>query len=358
MGIKVHVCMSPGTPPARPSLPAPTAESAGQFYSFIRAAMLKDVRRAVRQEIRSAHKKPGRKRGGRGAELRRKKDFRQEKHRRLQQSIGDRSRSSSVSSHAASAHSCSAHSSSLVQVACDGRRRKFISSSLVAWRRYTQVTRCARDYRANNSRSNRVVKPMFQCWRRSAVLTSTPYLWPDPHARDFVSTHRSMREVLARWRELTRHRVELCRISSKFALGRAWGWWCGAVYEISEACVRDLSPAVDVRTDSFHELMTYSLPLVGRHREWQEAQEFHRSCSSRGAIITCVVCPQDGPKLKRCSTCKAVWYRSRKCQSAHWPEHKGACFKPDLHLVHLLDMCSFADLQRLDLTLKVCDGDY
>merc|ERR1712195_83715 len=242
MGTQVHVCMSPGTPPALPSLPAPTAESAGQFYSFIREAMLKDVRRAVRQEIRSAHKKPGRKRGGRGAELRRKKDFRQEKLRRLRQSDADRSSSTSVSSHPASTHSCSAHSSSLVQVACDGRRRKLVSSSLVAWRRYTQVTRCARDYRANNSRSNRIanhiVKPMFQCWRRSAVLTSTPYLWPDPHARDFVSTqvNCSMREVLARWRELTRHRVELCRISSKFALGRAWGWWCDAVYDISAAC--------------------------------------------------------------------------------------------------------------------------
>ena len=353
--------MSPGTPPARPSLPAPTAESAGQFYSFIRAALLKDVRRAVRQEIHSAHK-PGRKRGGRGAELRRKKDFRQEKLRRLQQSIADRSRSTSLSSHAASTHSCSAHSSSLVQVACDGRRRKLISSSLVAWRRYTQVTRCARDYRANNSRSNRIanhiVKPMFQCWRRSAVLTSTPYLWPDPHARDFVSTqvNRSMREVLARWRELTRHRVELCRISSKFALGRAWGWWCVAVYEISAACVRDLSPAVDVRTDSFHELMTYDLPLVGRHREWQEIREFQRSCSSRGGAIACAVCCQDGSK--KCSVCKAIWYCSRECQSAHWSEHKGACLKPDLHLVHLLDMCSSDDLQRLDLTLKVCDEDY
>ena len=191
--------MSPGAPPARPSLPAPPA---GQFYSFIRSALIKDVRRAVRQEIRSAHK-PGRRRGGRGAELRRKEDFRQEKLRRLQQSIGDRSRSTSLSSHAASTHSCSAHSSSLVQVACDGRRRKFIFSSLVAWRRYSQVTRCARDYRANNSRSNHIanhiVKPVFQCWRRSAVRTSTQCLWPDLRARSFVPTRvdRPMREVLA-----------------------------------------------------------------------------------------------------------------------------------------------------------------
>jgi len=350
------VCMSPGTPPARPSLPAPTAESAGQFYSFIRAALLKDVRRAVRQEIHSAHK-PGRKRGGRGAELRRKKDFRQEKLRRLRQSDADRSHSTSVSS---PTHSCSAHSSSLVQVVCDGRRRKLISSSLVAWRRYTQVTRCARNYRSNNSRSNRTAKPMFQCWRRSAVRTSTPCLWSDPRTQSFVSTrvNHSMGVVLAQWRELTRHRVKLCRISSKFALGRAWEWWCDAVYDISAACVRDPPPEVVVRSDSYHELMTYSLPLVGRHREWQEIREFHRSCSSRGVAITCVVCPQVGSKLKRCSTCKAVWYCSRKCQSAHWSEHKGACFKPDLHLIHLLDMCSSADLQRLDLTLKVCDEDY
>merc|ERR1712195_8565 len=360
MGTQVHVCMSPGTPPALPSLPAPTAESAGQFYSFIREAMLKDVRRMMRQEIRSAHKKPGRKRGGRGAELRRKKDFRQEKLRRLRQSDADRSHSTSVSS---PTHSCSAPPSSLAQVVCDGRRRKLISSSLVAWRRYTQVTRCARDYRSNNSRSKRTVKPMFQCWRRSATAAQVELKSQVDHSmrvRSFVSTrvNRSMWVVLAQWRELTRHRVKLCRISSKFALGRAWEWWCDAVYDISAACVRDPPPAVAVRSDSYHELMTYSLPLVGRHREWQEIQEFHRSCSSRGVVITCVVCPQDGPKLKRCSTCKAVWYCSRKCQSAHWSEHTGACFKPDLHLVHLLDMCSSADLQRLDLTLKVCDEDY
>ena len=125
----------------------------GQFDSirlFMQHCSRMSAESSVRQEIGSAHK-PGRRRGGRGAELRRK-DFRQEKLRRLQQSIGDRSRSTSLSSHAASTRSCSEHSSSLVQVACDGRRRKLISSSLVAWRRYTQVTRCARDYRANNSR--------------------------------------------------------------------------------------------------------------------------------------------------------------------------------------------------------------
>merc|ERR1712195_150311 len=188
MGTQVHVCMSPGTPPALPSLPAPTAESAGQFYSFIREAMLKDVRRAVRQEIRSAHKKPGRKRGGRGAELRRKKDFRQEKLRRFRQSVADRSLSTSVSS---PTHSCSVHSSSLAQVVCDGRRRKLVSSSLVAWRRYTQVTRCARDYRSNNSRSKRTVKPMFQCWRRSATAAQVELKSQVNHSmrvRSFVST--------------------------------------------------------------------------------------------------------------------------------------------------------------------------
>ena len=107
---------------------------------------------------------------------------------------------------------------------------------------------------------------------------------------------------------------------------------------------------------SYHELMTYDLPLVGRHRGWQEIREFQRSCSARGGVIACAVCCQDGSK--KCSVCKAIWYCSKECQSAHWSEHKGACLKPDLHLVHLLDMCSSDDLQRLDLTLKVCDEDY
>ena len=107
-------------------------------------------------------------------------------------------------------HDAAVLSSAQIQAVCASHQRTHMLFSLRAWRRYTQVTRCARDYRCNNNRSNRIVKPMFQCWRRSTVRTSTPCLWPDSHARSFVSAqvNHSMRVVLAQWLELTRHRVE------------------------------------------------------------------------------------------------------------------------------------------------------
>ena len=182
----------------------------------------------------------------------------------------------------------------------------------------------------------------------------------------FNGRRQRLRGILAvrGWLKLARCRVELRRTSLAFSLRRAWVWWCSVCLIEDYVCdlfgdspgIRGPPPAVDVRTDSFHELMTYDLSLVGRHREWQEIREFQRSCSSRGGAIACAVCCQDG--LKKCSVCKAIWYCSRECQSAHWSEHKGACLKPNSHLVHLLDMCSSDDLQRLDLTLKVCDEDY
>ncbi|KIK53008.1 hypothetical protein GYMLUDRAFT_250720 [Collybiopsis luxurians FD-317 M1] len=34
---------------------------------------------------------------------------------------------------------------------------------------------------------------------------------------------------------------------------------------------------------------------------------------------------RDGEHLKRCSGCLRVWYCSKECQKAHWPEHKPRC---------------------------------
>ena len=121
---------------------------------------------------------------------RRKEVWRHERFRRLQQSVADRSRSTSVSSHAAAVHSCSAHSSSLVQVACDGRRRKLMLSSVRAWRRWAPIVRCAANYRCNMARSGNAVKPAFQSWRRFVVPLAPPqlYQYPDPHARPSVCT--------------------------------------------------------------------------------------------------------------------------------------------------------------------------
>ena len=104
-----------------------------------------------------------------------------EQLRRLRQSVGDQACHSSISALVAIWHDAAVLSSGQIQVVCASHQRTHMLFSLRAWRRYTQVTRCARDYRCNNSRSNRIVKPMFPCWRRSAVRTLTPCLWPDPH---------------------------------------------------------------------------------------------------------------------------------------------------------------------------------
>ena len=232
---------------ARPQLPAPTADpvpgQAGQFYLSIRQDLVRDVRREVRQELRSG-RRPSRKRR-RGGRKERRVYWGREQLRRLRQSVGDQACNSSISALVAIWHDAAVLSSAQIQVVCASHQRTHMLFSVRAWRRYTQVTRCACDYRCNNSRSNRIVKPMFPCWRRSAVRTSTPCLWPDPHARSFVSAqvNHSMRVMLAQWFELTRHRVELCRVSSKFTLGRAWGWWC--------ASVRTFSSVVVVHSDSF-----------------------------------------------------------------------------------------------------------
>lgn len=38
----------------------------------------------------------------------------------------------------------------------------------------------------------------------------------------------------------------------------------------------------------------------------------------------CVVCDATG-KVRHCARCKAVYYCSKECQVAHWPEHKAMC---------------------------------
>ena len=88
-----------------------------------------------------------------------------------------------------------------------------------------------------------------------------------------------MSEVLAQWLELTRHRMKLCRIFSKSALGRAWRWWYAAACVTTASSIRDISSL----SDSYREVMTHDLALVGHHRELREIQEFQRSFS--GAAV-------------------------------------------------------------------------
>ncbi|TCD61252.1 hypothetical protein EIP91_008701, partial [Steccherinum ochraceum] len=50
----------------------------------------------------------------------------------------------------------------------------------------------------------------------------------------------------------------------------------------------------------------------------REIEKSYRRCSK---------CGDQGPqvKLSLCSQCKQVFYCSKQCQKAHWPEHKGFC---------------------------------
>lgn len=38
----------------------------------------------------------------------------------------------------------------------------------------------------------------------------------------------------------------------------------------------------------------------------------------------CAKCDKDGC-TKGCGTCKSLYYCSKKCQAAHWKEHKKSC---------------------------------
>ena len=176
--------------PARPQLPAPTADpvpgQAGQFYLSIRPDLVRDVRRTVRQELRSSRRPPRkRRRGGRKG---RRVYWVRERLRQLRQSVGDRVCHSSVSALVATWHDAAvlSGSSAQIQVACASHQRGRLLFSLRAWRRWAPIVQCTAAYRCNMVRSDGVVKPAFQSWRKSVVPSAPPQLYPDPHARPFV----------------------------------------------------------------------------------------------------------------------------------------------------------------------------
>ena len=78
----------------------------------------------------------------------------------------------------------------------------------------------------------------------------------------------------------------------------------------------------------------------------------------------CACCGAKGEKLRRCTDCRAVWYCSARCQSAHWHDHqpkcKGCanCKKKDVQL-HRCAACRGAwycsvDCQRADWPRHKC----
>ena len=150
---------------ARPQLPTPTADpvpgQAGQFYLSIRQDLVRDVRRAVRQELRSG-RRPSRKRR-RGGRKERRVYWGREQLRRLRQSVGDQVCHSSISALVAIWHDAAVFSSAQIQVVCANRQRQRMISSLRAWRRWAPIVRCAAVYRYN--------------------MASSPQLYPDPLAR-------------------------------------------------------------------------------------------------------------------------------------------------------------------------------
>jgi len=389
--------------PARPQLPAPTADpdpgQAGQFYLSIRPDLVRDVRRTIRQELRSGRRPPRkRKRGGRKG---RRVYWGREQLRRLRQSVGDQVCHSSVSALVATWHDAAVLSSAQIQVACASHQRGRLLFSLRAWRRWAPIVQCTAAYRCNMVRSDGVVKPAFQSWRRSVVPSAPPQLYPDPHARPFVcapverlrievlvdvvlalpvsqllrhvklwwqqcSEYLSARLSLIQafserrqyvrnlcalrgWLVFSRRRVKGYRIASEFFLRCAWVRWCSAYWEGSACSDSALG-------ESCLELLECDPRVLDRHMEYQQLQKFQQGVRSRTGINACVVCPLPGSK--KCSQCKSVWYCSRSCQSAHWSEHKGSgCFKLDTHIVGLLDECSSTDLQYLCTAVKIND-DY
>ena len=136
-------------PLARPQLPAPTAdpvsEPAGQFYSAIRWHLIKDVRRTVRQELRSDRRPPRRRR--RGGKKKRRMYWRLEQLRRLEQSVSDQVCASDVPTLVATWRAAAAISSAQIQVVCANHQRQRILSSLRAWRRWAPIVRYAAVYR-------------------------------------------------------------------------------------------------------------------------------------------------------------------------------------------------------------------
>ena len=323
---------------ARPQLPTPTADpvpgQAGQFYLSIRQDLVRDVRRAVRQELRSG-RRPSRKRR-RGGRKERRVYWGREQLRRLRQSVGDQVCHSSISALVAIWHDAAVFSSAQIQVVCANRQRQRMISSLRAWRRWAPIVRCAAAYRYN--------------------MASSLQLYPDPFARPFVPVNPAAGDVMTQaLRGLPVHfsvfRLVMLwhlRCSDFRSLRCAWDWWCSAYWD--HTCLDS------VLGESCLELLECDPRVLDRHMVYLQLQRFQQGMHSRSGINTCVVCSLPGSK--RCSQCKSVWYCSRVCQSAHWPEHKGGgCFKLDTRIVGLLDECSPTDLQYLCTTAEF-SGDY
>ena len=337
-------------PLARPQLPAPTAdpvsEPAGQFYSTFRWHLIRDIRRTVRQELRSDRRPPRRRR--RGGRKRRQMYWRLEQLRRLKQSVSDQVCDSAIPTLVATWRAAAAISSTQIQVVCANHQRQRMISSLRAWRRWAPIVRCAAVYRSNIARSAGAIKPFSvladqNICDRSALPSSSPQLFQSLLQ---VFTERRQRlhrlSFIRRWLQFARHRVALCRVLSKYSLRRAWVWWSCSLWDAEGS----------EEGDRCSELIGCGLALVKQHMEYQRKQEFQRSMRDRNGTNACVLCFLPGSK--RCSQCKSVWYCSRSCQSAHWPEHKGSgCFKLDSHVLSLLDVCSSQDLQYLK-----CSEDY
>ena len=109
---------------ARPQLPVPTAdpisEPAGQVYSAIRWHLIRDVRRTVRQELRSDRRPPRRRWGGK---KKRQVYWRLEQLRRLlKQSVSDQVCGSAIPTLVATWRAAAANSSTQIQVACTNRQ--------------------------------------------------------------------------------------------------------------------------------------------------------------------------------------------------------------------------------------------
>ncbi len=66
-------------------------------------------------------------------------------------------------------------------------------------------------------------------------------------------------------------------------------------------------------------------------------------------VCTWTLTPDDTTPLKRCGSCRGVWYSSVAAQRAHWPAHKATCRPPDAARVVRMPLAAVASaaLQQL-----------